>query len=388
VAVVAPAVASTGWPTAARPASRLPFRGMPVRRQGRLARSQRSSFGRLRSCLAQGRKAPLDTGTRKIQDYLRTPTPINAPFDAVALRIQMSFLSINFYMTDIRPLKTRMVLLLEIIMLFSLVHTALGQGIKETPFNVITYNIRMNTPGDGVNAWPLRKDKVAALLKFHQADIFNVQEALPEQMDDLVSSFPDFDHVGAGRDDGKRAGEHMAIFFKKARFEKLEDGMFWLSETPSKPGLGWDALCNRTVTWIRLKDKITQRTFYVFDTHFDHRGEKAREESAKLILKTIKEINKENLPLILTGDLNLTKDSIPVQAIMKEFNDAQDKSRSLPYGPAGTSGGFEVKVMPRKIDFVFINEKIDILRHGVLSDSFGLYYPSDHLPVLVEVKVN
>jgi endonuclease/exonuclease/phosphatase family metal-dependent hydrolase len=284
--------------------------------------------------------------------------------------------------------KTFSVLILGIILAFSFGSFSSGQAKKETSFNLITYNIRMNTPDDGVNAWPLRKDKVAGLLKFHQADIFNVQEALPEQMDDLVALFPGFDHVGVGRDDGIRKGEHMAIFFSKARFAKLKDGMFWLSQTPEKPGLGWDAVCNRTVTWIKLKDKITRKSFYVFDTHFDHRGRVAREEAAKLILKSVKEINKENLPLILTGDLNLTKKTVPVQSILKELSDAQDKSITPPYGPAGTSGGFEVKVMPNKIDFIFINENVTVLRHGVLSDSFGLYYPSDHLPVLAELRLN
>ena len=102
-------------------------------------------------------------------------------------------------------------------MVFSLANTSFVQGKKNESFNVITYNIRMNTTGDGVNAWPLRKDKVAGLLTFHQADIFNVQEALPEQMDDLTLLFPDFDHVGVGRDDGIRKGEHMSIFFRKNR---------------------------------------------------------------------------------------------------------------------------------------------------------------------------
>lgn len=279
-------------------------------------------------------------------------------------------------------------MILGFVLALSSVGSIYGQGKKETPFNLITYNIRMNTPDDGVNAWPLRKDKVAGLLKFHKADIFNVQEALPEQMDDLTALFPDFNHVGVGRDDGKRSGEHMGIFYSKTRFEKITDGMFWLSQTPDKPGLGWDAVCNRTVTWIKLKDKVTKKSFYVFDTHFDHRGRVAREEAAKLILKSIKEINKENLPLILTGDLNLTKNTVPVQSILKELNDAMDNSLTTPYGPAGTSGGFGVKVMPNKIDFIFINDKVTVLRTGVLSDSFGLFYPSDHLPVLAEVRIN
>ncbi len=262
-----------------------------------------------------------------------------------------------------------------------------GNDAGNATFKIITYNIRMNTPDDGVNAWPLRKDKVAGLLKFHQADIFNVQEALPEQLDDLAASFPDFDHVGVGRDDGKRLGEHMLIFYRKARFQKLDDGMFWLSENPSKPGLGWDAVCNRTVTWIKLKDNMTGKVFFVFDTHFDHRGKIAREESAKLILQSIKEINKENLPLILTGDLNLTKETVPVQLILAELKDSRDISKEAPYGQIGTSGGFDVKMMPRTIDYIFVNEKVGVERYGVLTDSYGLYYPSDHLPVLAEVRI-
>lgn len=258
---------------------------------------------------------------------------------------------------------------------------------ENVTFKIISYNIRMNTSADGVNAWPLRKEKVTGLLKFHQADVFCVQEALPEQVDFLISSFPEFDNVGIGRDDGMRAGEHMSVFYRKARFEKLTDGMFWLSETPSKPGFGWDAVCNRTVTWIKLKDKMTGKAFFVFNTHFDHRGDVARAESAKLILKSIREINKENLPLILTGDFNLTKETSPIQLILTEFQDSRDHSRQTPYGPEGTSGGFEVKLMSRTIDYIFIKGRVTVQRQGVLTDSFGLYYPSDHLPVLAEVQI-
>lgn len=265
---------------------------------------------------------------------------------------------------------------------------ASGKAQNNATFNIVTYNVRMNTSADGVNAWPLRKDKVAGLLRFHRADIFNLQEALPEQLDDLAASFPEFDHVGVGRDDGKRLGEHMLIFYRKSRFQKLDDGMFWLSENPSKPGLGWDAVCNRTVTWIKLKDLVSGKTLLVFDTHFDHRGKIARDESAKLILKSIKEINKENLPVILTGDFNLTKETTPIQLILTELKDSRDQSKETPYGPEGTSGGFDVKVMPRTIDYIFINGKVEVKRQGTLSDSFGLYYPSDHLPVLAEILIN
>ncbi len=274
------------------------------------------------------------------------------------------------------------------IVLTCLTASAISQSKTKASFNIITYNIRMNTPGDSINAWPLRKEKVAGLLRFHQADIFNVQEALPEQMDDLIAAFPDFDHVGVGRDDGIRSGEHMAIFFNKKRFEKMTDGMFWLSETPDRIGKGWDAAHNRTVTWIKLKDRITGKSFYVFDTHFDNLGKVARDQAALLTIKSMKEINKEGLPLILTGDLNLAKDTKSVQIILNYLSDAMEKTIAPHYGPAGTSGGFAVKLPIRKIDYIFINDKVTVLRHAHLSDSFGMFYPSDHLPVLAELRVN
>ena len=262
-----------------------------------------------------------------------------------------------------------------------------GKPQNTNSFNVMTYNIRMNTPEDGVNAWPLRKDKVTGLLKFHQPDVFGIQEALLEQMQDLENGLTDFDHVGVGRDDGKTQGETMAIFFRKARFEKLADGTFWLSETPEKPGIGWDAACNRTCTWIRLKDKLSNQTFYFFNTHLDHRGKIARESGSKLLLRKISEINKENLPVILTGDFNSTPQDEPIKIIKDVLMDSREKTETAPYGQEGTSGGFDVKAMPRIIDYVFVNSKISVLRYGILSDSFGLYYPSDHLPVFTELQI-
>ncbi len=253
-------------------------------------------------------------------------------------------------------------------------------------FLVMSYNIRLNTPGDSINAWPNRIDKVTGLIRFHQADIFGVQEALPEQVEALKAAFPDFESLGVGRDDGKSSGEHMSVFFRKSRFEKLDGGTFWLNEEPIRPGFGWDAAHNRTCTWLKLRDKSTSREFIFFNTHFDHRGRVARVESSKLVLKSMKDINTGNLPFILTGDFNATKDSEPIQTIMSALRDSREVSESKPYGPEGTSGGFQVKEKSRIIDYIFINEKVKILRHGHLSDSFGIYYPSDHLPVLAEVQ--
>lgn len=269
----------------------------------------------------------------------------------------------------------------------SMTSPVFGKGKDNSSFNLMTYNIRMNTEADGVNAWPLRKDKVAGLIRFHQVDIFGVQEALLVQMNDLKSSLPEYDCYGVGRDDGNEEGEFMTIFYKKDRFEKLNAGTFWLNENTEKPGLGWDAVCNRTCTWIKFKDKSTKKLFFAFNTHFDHRGRVAREESAKLILKFMATINKDNLPMFLTGDFNSSKEAAPIQKILTVLFDSRDKCVTAPYGPQGTSGGFEVKDSKRVIDYIFINQKVEVLRHGVLTDSNGLYYPSDHRPVLAEIRI-
>lgn len=256
---------------------------------------------------------------------------------------------------------------------------------QSATINIISYNVRMNTQSDGVNAWPLRKDKVIGLLNFHKPDLFGIQEGLPEQVADLAVGLPDFENVGVGRDDGKSEGEHMSIFYRKSRFQKIDWGTFWLNEATDKPGFGWDAVCNRTCTWIKLKDLESKKTFYFFNTHFDHRGKVARVEAAKLILKFMKEINSEHLPVVLTGDFNSVKENEPIQILLTELKDTRSICASAPYGPEGSSGGFEVKPHTRIIDYIFANDRVVVLRHGILTDSNGLYYHSDHLPVLAEI---
>lgn len=256
---------------------------------------------------------------------------------------------------------------------------------QPTSINIMTYNVRMNTEADGVNAWPLRKDRVIGLLTFYKPDLFGIQEGLPEQVADIAAGLSDFENVGVGRDDGKSAGEHMSIFYRKSRFQQLDWGTFWLNEATDRPGLGWDAACNRTCTWIKLKDIESKKVFYGFNTHFDHRGTVARVEAAKLILKFMKEINRENLPFVLTGDFNSVKESEPIQILLKELKYSRSICLTKPYGPEYSSGGFEVKPPTRIFDYIFVNDKVSVLRHGILTDSNGEYYPSDHLPVLAEI---
>ncbi len=260
--------------------------------------------------------------------------------------------------------------------------------ISAQNIRIITYNIRYNNPGDGINAWPNRSQQVAALLEFHQADIFGLQEALIGQIQDINKQLPHMKWVGVGRDDGKEAGEFSPLFYNSKKFKALKSGWFWLSQTPEKPGLGWDAACNRICTWLLLEADKKDQQFMVFNTHFDHQGTKARTESAKLILQKIKELNRDNLPVILTGDFNLTPEQEPISVITKELKDSRSISKDAPYGPAGTFNGFKFdSPLKERIDYVFVNNLVEVKQYGVLSDSKDQRYPSDHLPVFVNFEL-
>jgi endonuclease/exonuclease/phosphatase family metal-dependent hydrolase len=252
---------------------------------------------------------------------------------------------------------------------------------------IITYNIRVSLPEDGINAWPNRKNQVVALLRFHQPDIFGLQEALIDQIEDIHSKLPIMKWVGIGRDDGKESGEYSPIFYDSEKFIALKEGWFWLSETPDKPGLGWDATCNRTCTWLLLNEIKSNQRFMVFNTHFDHIGVKARLESARLILQKIKDLNTDNLPVILTGDFNMTPDQEPISVLTTELIDSKSISKEPPYGPTGTFNGFKFdSPLNSRFDYIFVSTNINVNQYAVITDSKDLTYPSDHLPVFCEFR--
>ncbi len=255
--------------------------------------------------------------------------------------------------------------------------------------NIVSFNIRYNNKNDGINAWPNRIEMVTGLLKFHDADIFGLQEALYEQILDIEKELPGFEWFGVGRDDGDKRGEFSPIFFNAAKFILVKKGHFWLSENCNIPGLGWDAACNRIVTWGKFQSKVTGKRFLVFNTHFDHRGTEARKNSAFLIRDKIREIgNNQGLPVILTGDFNLAPESDPIGLIKNFMNDSRDISETQPYGPVGTFTSFDWNApMKERIDYIFVQGGIKVLKYAVLTDAKEQRFPSDHLPVFVEIQL-
>jgi endonuclease/exonuclease/phosphatase family metal-dependent hydrolase len=253
---------------------------------------------------------------------------------------------------------------------------------------VMTFNIRYDEPQDKENAWPNRKELVAGMIRFHHADLVGVQEALARQLKDLEKLLPDYSWVGVGRSDGKAAGEFSAILYRRGRFKHLESSTFWLSETPQVPGAGWDAALPRIVTWARFQDLQTRKIFYHFNTHFDHRGVRARDESAKLLVDRTAQLAR-NLPAVVTGDFNFTESSEGYRTLTgsrdRVLRDARYASESGHHGPTSTFNEFKALIPDKKIDFVFVKGNIRVLQHGVLSDTWDGRFASDHFPVLAEI---
>jgi len=252
---------------------------------------------------------------------------------------------------------------------------------------VMTYNIRLSVDSDKENSWNNRKQETMALMSYYHPDYFGVQEAIPQQMIDIKTNLKDYDFVGVGRDDGKNQGEYSAIFYDKSKLDVLKSGTFWLSETPEKPSKGWDAAYNRVCTYAFFKIKKTGKQFLAMNLHFDHVGNVARVNSAKLILEKIKKLNPKNVPLTLTGDFNLTDDSEPIKIISKSLDNVFYHSKKTHYGPKGTFTGFDINTIPQdRIDYIFV-KGFEVLSNRTINDRReNLLYPSDHFPILAEIN--
>lgn len=275
----------------------------------------------------------------------------------------------------------------KIILVLFTICPVLLVNAQDAALNIATYNLRYNNANDGVNAWPNRKENVKALVRYHDFDIFGTQEALIGQLKDLTE-LEEYDYYGKGRDDGGQAGEHSAIVYKKQRFKVLQSGDFWLSETPDKPGKGWDATCcNRICSWVKFRDIKTKKEFYFFNVHFDHQGVQARRESGKLMVNKIKEIAGK-APVICTGDFNSTPETEQILEMQTILRDTYKVTEMPPYGPVGTFNAFKFDApMKDRIDYIFVSNSIKVLKYGTLTDAKDQRYPSDHQPVVIKAII-
>jgi endonuclease/exonuclease/phosphatase family metal-dependent hydrolase len=257
-------------------------------------------------------------------------------------------------------------------------------------FKVMTYNIRLDVAADGENDWTHRKEYFASQIQFYEPDVFGIQEAKPNQVIDISALLTPYNNVGIGRE-GVEKGESSNIYYKKERFKVIESNTFWLSETPDEISKGWDAAFNRVCTYALFKDKKTKSLFWVFNTHLDHVGAVARTKGIQLILSKIEVVNPEKYPVIFMGDFNSEPNTERIMELKKVMDDSREVSKQKPFGPSGTFNNFKHnEAVTKLIDYIFISKKsnIEVLKYAVLSDSRDLKYPSDHLPVYVEINLN
>ncbi len=266
---------------------------------------------------------------------------------------------------------------------------------EDSTLRVMSFNIRYNNPGDGPNAWPHRKETVASVIRFHEADLVGLQEAQKGMLAQLDSLLPGFDWFGPPRSTGDAGDEYTAILYRTDRLELLDQGAFWLSETPDvRASKGWDAALPRNATWGKFRDRSTGEIFFHLNTHFDHMGKQARAESARLLQRKLAEIA-GSAPVVVTGDFNTGPDSAPYRVLTSgaegasiTLRDAMEVSILPHHGPTATWNGFEEISPGQRIDFIFVNDGVRVLRHGILSEiTEDGRFPSDHLPVLAEVDI-
>lgn len=258
--------------------------------------------------------------------------------------------------------------------------------LQAEPLKVLTFNLRYITKVDkGVHTWDSRRDAVAALVRREAPDFTDVQEAFRSMLDDVKARVPGYGEVGVGREDGKEQGEYSAILYREAAWTVEESGTFWLSDTPAVAGSSsWGNRVTRICTWGRFKHKATGRLLVVFNAHFDHESQPARERAAALVLERIAAVGAA-VPVIFTGDLNATPEN-PAIAVLTQgpprlIDVWQTLNPTMAAAESGTCHGFTGQRNRGRIDYIFATAALTPVAAEILHDAQDGNYPSDHFPV-------
>ena len=253
---------------------------------------------------------------------------------------------------------------------------------EKLSMKLISWNIRLETESDGPHAWRFRREAVVDFLKQEQPAIIGFQEALHAQVEYLQTQLGGYSFVGVGRADGHEAGEYVPVFYDTARFHMMNAGHFWLSETPEIAGSkGWDALCERMVSWVRLQEKRSSRQLLVVNTHLDHIGVEARKMSVDMLLAFLAGHTEEEL--ILMGDFNFSPDDPNYPRLTAALTDARQIEPTWEERERPTYTGFDQdEENDALVDFIFLSKGILPVSYRVPILNTGKLIPSDHRPVV------
>ena len=255
---------------------------------------------------------------------------------------------------------------------------------RDYDLKVMSYNIRMGTAKDGTNSWEYRYPATAMMIQDQKPDVFGVQEAFEFQIKFIEDNFTDYDSFGVGRDNGKAEGEFISIFWNKKTVKMIKGGTFWLSETPEKPSLGWDAACKRTATWALMKDKNTGKMFYFVNTHLDHKGVEARKKGLELIVSRIDEINPKGYPMVLTGDFNIKPDNEALIGLEEKMQSARKIAPKTDNNQ--TFNGWGKAKSDMVIDYIYVSGFSACPEYHTVNEKYGQWkYISDHYPIYAKL---
>lgn len=281
------------------------------------------------------------------------------------------------------------------ILLLTVLVTLFSCQKKEMNLNVMSFNIRLDAASDSLNNWKYRKDVAAQIVKNYNVDIVGMQEVTPGQMQDIKDRLPEYIALGVGREDGTNgpeSGEASPLFFKKDKFKALNSGTFWLSETPEKASMGWDAACKRVATWAVLEEISTGNKLFAVNTHLDHVGQQARINGVKLMLDKSMEVA-EGYPVVLTGDFNSIPSSDVVQYVLSDENPRHLlSSRDIAEKKKDKSGTFHDfgRIAPEDqeyIDYIFVSNGVKVKDYEVIDEKLDGVFLSDHTPVFASIVV-
>lgn len=282
-------------------------------------------------------------------------------------------------------MKTSKVIALALAAILALPAFAKPKSDEPAKINVMSYNIRNSSANDGTNSWHYRFPATLLMVEDQKPDVMGVQEALPAQMLILKEELKSYKSIGVGRDDGKKEGECMAIFYNKKKMKLMKWGTYWLSETPDVPSKGWDAACYRTATWALFKDKRSGKKFYMVNTHLDHVGVEARKNGLKLLLERIAKMDPtEEVPLVLSGDFNVEQSNPAIKVLSPAMNNARVFAKKTDTGITYNAWG--KKENQQTIDYIFYRGFRECpVFEVVRKPYYDLTYISDHFPVRAEL---
>jgi len=281
--------------------------------------------------------------------------------------------------------------LLLLLLLTASACRAPGAANNVADLRVMSFNIRYGSADDGTNSWPLRHGLVMDVVEEFEPDVLGLQEALRFQLDEIEAEYPHLGEVGVGRDDGETRGEYSAILYDRERLRLVEQGTFWLSDTPERiASTSWGNSITRICTWARFEDREAGGGFHVFNTHWDHRSQPSRERSALLILERIREVVAGG-PVLVLGDFNAGEGNPAFRTLVTdgELKLADSFRRLHPAQvQAGTFNGFEGTSDGEKIDALLFSPHWQVLEAEIVRDNRDGRYPSDHFPVSAVVAVD